>query len=314
MATAATPTRVRELTNDLFQRIAVLGTVDFITPESAPLMDLDYFNVHSGERLLLPFISELSEQGDFMDTLAKLVSARYADKWNRSALALKADYDPITNRSIDRMETPDITRTRTGSSNGEETTSGNGTDTATTTGNLTKSETRNDDSTKSDSLTRETEGTSTRSESTDIDTTTTRDDQNTVFGFNSQSDVGRDGTTSTGTSNTKGDATDNKVDLSESESEEKAGTSTETRTGKTTGSEDRNETTTRNTTDSVTKTKEGTTEGTEKESGTRTTKESGYVGESPAALLAKELSVLELHLLWQIVYNDVDRLITQSAY
>ena len=274
MATTATPTRVRELTNDLFQRIAVLGTVDFITSESAPLMDLEYFNVHSGERLLLPFISEMSAQEDFMDTLAKLVSARYSDKWNRSALALKADYDPITNRSIDRTETPDIT----------------------------------------DSSTRETEGTSTRSESTDIDTTTTRDDQNTVFGFNSQSAVGRDGTTSTGTSNTKGDATDNKVDLSESESEEKAGTSTETRTGKTTGSEDRNETTTRNTTDSVTKTKEGTTEGTEKESGTRTTKESGYVGESPATLLAKELSVLELHVLWQIVYNDVDRLITQSAY
>lgn len=307
--------RIKELTeNDLFERIQLLGKVEFLTAEDSALMDLEYFKLHSGERIVSPAILALLKQEQGMDTFAKLVSAKYADRWNRIYFALMNDYDPITNTEIDSTSTPNLTRETTTQKNTESTESGTGDDTTTKTGDRTLDKTGSKTGTDKGNVQTDENNHSTRKEDTNISTSTTSDGERKIYGFNSPSAVGSDVTSDTGLQNVTGEGTDNVIDLTEdngkTESSEK--TSTETTTGKDVDTYSEDVTRESNTSKQKTGQETGTT--TDKQTGTKDDSVSGYRDVSPASLLDKEIKTRLLHNLHDIMYNDVDSIMTLCAY
>lgn len=308
-------TRIKELTeNDLFERIQLIGKVDFLTAEDSALMDLEYFKLRSGERIVSPAILALLKQEQGMDTLAKLISAKYADRWNRVYLALTNDYDPITNTAIDSTSTPNLTRETTTQKNTESNESGTGDDTTTKTGDRTLDKTNSKTGTDKGNVQTDESNHSTRKEDTNISTSTSSDGQRKIYGFNSPSAVGSDVTSDTGLQNVTGEGTDNVIDLTEDngKTESSERTSTETATGKDIDSY--SEDVTRESSTSKQKTGKETGTTTDKQTGTKDDSVSGYRDVSPASLLDKEIKTRLLHNLHDIMYNDVDSIMTLCAY
>ena len=167
-------------------------------------LDLAYLGLHSGCKLVMPFIAQLmaNNNGTLSDenrtTLAQMLVNLYGVQWQKQWDTLSFDYNPIENYDMteeestteDGKENRDNTYTRTN----------NGTDTLTQTGTITHdnpqtvnvgAETTNKDTT-----------TQTGTVTTQHPTTTTRDSTNTaensgdttnnVYGFNSEDGVPSD--------------------------------------------------------------------------------------------------------------------------
>lgn len=81
------------------------------------VLDLDYYGNRSGNKIISPLVEKLVTQEGLSDEamlrLATLIYNKYGDGWERTALALAEEYNPIHN--YDGTETSEDTETITGS-------------------------------------------------------------------------------------------------------------------------------------------------------------------------------------------------------
>ena len=299
--------KVKEMSNTLFTAIATLGEIECITSQNADLMNIDYFTFHSAEKTLLDVVENMinSSPSTYIDTLAKIVSMKFKNKWNSIYTSL-SDYNALSNYKYNEVETPNITKTKEES----EDKSRNQEDTSTNTINGENKKVGTNTDTKQGTK-ESTEGTiSTQKEGTDLVTTDSQETENRIYGFNSNVGVGDNEGNGTTTTNVTGNKDDNIIDLNKNvtKNEEENSTlskninetDTKTESANKSLSSDITETNTKNTTD--------------KETGTREKEGSGYRNISPQELAQKEIELKNLYNLYNIIYEDVDSVIALGIY
>lgn len=299
--------KVKEMSNTLFTAIATLGEIECITSQNADLMNIDYFTFHSAEKTLLDVVENMinNSPSNYIDTLAKIVTMKFKNKWN-SIFASLSDYQALTNYKYNEVETPNITKTKEES----EDKSRNQEDTTTNTINAENKKVGTNTDTKQGTK-ESTEGTiSSQKEGTDLVTTDDKERENRIYGFNSNVGVGSDEGNDTATRNITGNKEDNTIDINEdiTKNEQENSTlskninetDTKTESANKSLSSDITETNTKNTTD--------------KESGTREKEGSGYRNISPQELAQKEIELKNLYNLYNIIYEDVDSVIALGIY
>lgn len=306
--------RVRELPNELFQELQALGTVDFLDTDKASLMDFEYFNLHSGYRYVLPSIASISNQEGYMTKIAKIVSNRFSNKWNRIYLTLQTDYTPLNTIDYTDTETPDITKTKGTTDSLTIERNDNGSNFVDKSGSRNNSENGEKTTTNTRNSTNTSETSNVQKNTTNLSTTTDSTNSDNVYGFNSDSPIGDRNSVQNGTQVVSGSGDNNVLDTSESSTigikDNDSGTESNNKENKETYSESNTTTNSSNGTESHT----GKNDVTESETGTREHSYQGYRDSSPSEQIKKEIDLRQLYNLMEIVYNDVDSLITLRIY
>lgn len=101
-----------------FQSLYTLfGTnYEWLTQTNAPLWDNIYIRLNSGDKTATPFLEERFDDMSYTvwTEVATYGDMLFRDKWNKLYEVMTATYNPIENYNMTQEETPDITRTRTG--------------------------------------------------------------------------------------------------------------------------------------------------------------------------------------------------------
>ena len=253
--------KVHEMSNTLFTEVSKLGNIDFLTTDVAGILDFEYFNVHSYSKYVLPFVDALKESqpDNYIQQIAKIVNLKFKDKWQKLYdVLIGTEYVPINNYQESETETPNITKTKEGTNS----------DTRTGSENIESTEI------------------SSQKEGTDVTTTGDNQQDNLIYGFNSNVGVGDTERSDNSSSNISGNKEDNTIDINKTDTSEKT----------------KNETTQHSINES------------EKETGTRTYERSGLKGGSYQELIEKEVNLKNRYNLFNILYQDVDSIIALMTY
>ena len=341
--------KVHEIKNTLFTEVSKLGNIAFLTSDVAGTLDFEYFNVHSYSKCVLPFVEALKESqpDDYIQKIAKIVDLKFKDKWQKLYdVLIGTDYVPINNYQESETETPNITKTKEGTESNTEdstltetpnlTTSKEGSInkseviSGTETPNITKTKTGNNTDISTTNENVQGTDTSTQKEGTDVTTTGDNQQDNLVYGFNSNVGVGESEKNVNSSSNISGNKEDNTIDINRSNTSEKissentqhsinesvkeSGTKTTetTKTNEDSTSETTTQSGTKETSIDSTKNKDSTE--TLKETGTRTYERSGIRGISYQELIEKEVNLKNQYNLFNILYQDVDSIIALMTY
>lgn len=341
--------KVHEISNTLFTEVSKLNDINFLTSEVAGILDFEYFNVHSYSKCVLPFVDALKESqpDNYIQQIAKIVNLKFKDKWQKLYdVLIGTEYVPINNYQESETETPNITKTKEGTEVNSEDSSVIETPNLTTSkeGSINKSEvlsdtetpnitkTKTGNNTDTSSLNESVEGSdiSSQKEGTDVTTTGDNQQENLVYGFNSNVGVGESEKNANSSSNISGNKEDNTIDINRTNTSEKTtsenvqhsinesvketGTKTKetTKTNEDSTSETTKESGTKETSIDSTKNKDSNI--TEKETGTRTYERSGLKGGSYQELIEKEVNLKNRYNLFNILYQDVDSIIALMTY
>ena len=257
--------------------------------DNAIALDQEYFGLHAGNKPVSPLveryiiddtISEIATNAmrtddtiseENLNKLARIIINRFGENWSKLAKIYGLEYNPIHNYDMHEVETPDIKRTKTGDKTSTETPE----ITRTRTPNLTDTETPN-------IINEEQLG----------EKIINSDNQNdSVYGFNSNSAV----------------PTDMTVGQS---SEQHSGTNINKETGTRTTVRSGNETET----ESGTKTINDNSSETETETGTRTLERKGNIGVTTTqAMIKQEIDIWNWNFI-DTVFKNVDKILTLSIY
>lgn len=254
-------------------------------------LDKEYFGNHSGMKETAPIIDFfVSHHGADHDPelyemerviLAQMLDKKFKNKWTRLYAVEQAQYEPIENYRMYEKETPDLTRKHSVSNDYAET------DTKTIDRDITRTESATEDYTATDE----------RKTKSDFSVATSGDNSGDLFGFNSSTAVHVDKTTIDSTVTTTGDADDNVV------------TDTHTQTG---GMQTREQADADNNIETNTHTQTGYTE--EHEGGKRELERSGNIGVTTSQqMLQSEIELWQWTFIEQ-VYKDVDSVLTSPVY
>ena len=341
--------KVHEMSNTLFTEVSKLGNINFLTTDVAGILDFEYFNVHSYSKCVLPFVDALKESqpDNYIQQIAKIVDLKFKDKWQKLYdVLIGTEYVPINNYQESETETPNITKTKEGIETNTEDSSVVETPNLTTskegsvnksevlagteTPNITKTKTGNNTDINSSSENAQGTDTSTQKEGTDVTTTGEGQQDNLVYGFNSNVGVGDTERSVNSSSNVSGNKEDNTIDINRSSTNEKTTsenaqhtinesvkeTGTKTTETTKTNEDSTSETTTQSGTKetSIDSTKNKDSNVTEKETGTRTIERSGIKGISYQELIEKEVNLKNQYNLFNILYQDVDSIIALMTY
>ena len=341
--------KVHEMSNTLFTEVSKLGDITFLTTDVAGILDFEYFNVHSYSKCALPFVDALKESqpDNYIQQIAKIVNLKFKDKWQKLYdVLIGTEYVPINNYQESETESPNITKTKEGTETNTEdstitetpnlTTSKEGsankseTLSETETPNITKTKTGINSDVSTGSERNESTETSSQKEGTDVTTTGDNQQENLVYGFNSNVGVGESERSDNSSSNISGNRDDNTIDINRTnssqkykndssqrsinESEKETGTKTKesTKTNEDATLETTRQTGTKDTSVESSKNKDSNI--TEKETGTRTYERSGIKGISYQELIEKEVNLKNRYNLFNILYQDVDSIIALMTY
>ena len=341
--------KVHEMSNTLFTEVSKLGNIDFLTSDVAGILDFEYFNVHSYSKCVLPFVDALkdSQPETYIQQIAKIVDLKFKDKWQKLYdVLIGTEYVPINNYQESETETPNITKTKEGTETNTEdstitetpnlTTSKEGSAnksevlSETETPNITKTKTGTNSDTSTGSENVESTEISSQKEGTDLTTTGEGQQENQVYGFNSNVGVGDTERSDNSSSNVSGNKEDNTIDVNKTDTSEKTKNETTqhsiNETLKESGTKNKEGTKTNEDSTSETVTQSGTKDTsidssknknsneTLKETGTRTYERSGLKGGSYQELIEKEVNLKNRYNLFNILYQDVDSIIALMTY
>lgn len=259
---------------------------------SAEIVDFDPFNP------LATWDAEKTYQ--FIPILLGELESHYGANLLSIARAyFDSEYNPIENYSMTEIETPDITREKSGSSSETETP------------NITHTSTGSTSATETPNITRSKSGSSTDDETThgetNTDLSTAGDSSAGVFGFNSGSTSVplSDGSSNQRTQGSKdNNYTDGTRTLDSSESETETETGTRTNIGSESLTESETGTRSHSSSDSETET----------ETGTRTLTRSGNIGVTTSQqMLQSELELRKFDFMEE-VFKCFDRILCGSVY
>ena len=247
--------------------------------DSADVVNILY-SAHSGEKWISPICFKLNGDEEVATDetktmLAKLITAKYKENWDRLYSALFADYNPIENYSMNEIETTDRDTTNQGSNS-------NTVDT-TNTGKTTESGSRTD--------------TTTSNSKQDTSATNTSEDSgsqlNQVYAEDSEDPVNASRSESNGnsTSTDKGNTTTEGTDTT-------TGTNTDTTDTTNTGKE----------------TSSGSHSDTGTEDVERTLQRKGNIGVTTSQQMIEAEIALRKHNYYDIIFKDVDDLLCLSIY
>ena len=341
--------KVHEMSNTLFTEVSKLGDITFLTTDVAGILDFEYFNVHSYSKCALPFVDALKESqpDNYIQQIAKIVNLKFKDKWQKLYdVLIGSEYVPINNYQESETETPNITKTKEGTETNTEdstitetpnlTTSKEGsvnkseTLSETETPNITKTKTGTNSDTSTGSENAQSTEISSQKEGTDVTTIGDSQQENLVYGFNSNVGVGDSERSDNSSSNISGNKEDNTIDINKTDTSEKTKnettqhsinesvkeTGTKNKEGTKTNEDSTSETTTQTGTKdtNIDSTKNKDSNVTEKETGTRTYERSGIKGSSYQELIEKEVNLKNRYNLFNILYQDVDSIIALMTY
>lgn len=280
-------------------------------------LNLIYYYNHSGQKNIGPLVSAVlgddsSLTDDDISKIAAAVYRVYNKDWRYVWDAVFADYDPIENYNAIEAETIGTTGTRTGSGSESQT----GTDTHAKSGDDTHAQTGTDTHAKTGDDTHTQTGTDTNTESgTQTDQNATEDGtsvtQNQTYGFNSSAAVDADKSTTTINQTVNDTVTFGKVDTREYNLENKdTYGSSDTETLNLTNTD------TYNSKDTETLNLSRTTSDNESTSGstTRNLTRHGNIGVTTSQqMIESELELRKKHY-FDIIFRDIDKLLTLSVY
>ncbi len=270
-------------------------------------LDQEYFGLHAGNKPVSPIVqryinNEVISQEN-ANKLARIIINRFGENWLKLAKIYGFEYNPIHNYNMQEVETPDITRMKTGNNTSTETPD----ITRTKTPNLTETETPNTTKIRTPNLT-DTETPNIINEEQLGEKIINSENQNdSTYGFNSTTAVPKDMTVGQSSEEHSG-ANINKE--TGTRTTVTTGTETETETGNTTkeftGSETETEKGTRTTADSLHET--------ETEQGTRTLVKSGNIGVTTTQnMIQQEIDIWKWNFI-DTVFKNVDKILTLSIY
>ena len=341
--------KVHEMSNTLFTEVSKLGEITFLTNDVAGILDFEYFNVHSYSKCVLPFVDALkdSQPETYIQQIAKIVNLKFKVKWQKLYdVLIGSNYVPINNYQESETETPNITKTKEGTETNTEdstitetpnlTTSKEGSAnksevlSETETPNITKTKTGTNSDTSTGNENAQTTEKSSQKEGTNVTTTGEGQQDNQVYGFNSNVGVGSTESGVNSSSNVSGNKEDNTIDINKTDTSEKSKnettqhsinetqkeSGTKNREGTKTNQDSTSETTTQTGTKntSIDSSKNKNSNETLKETGTRTYERSGIRGASYQELIEKEVNLKNRYNLFNILYQDVDSIIALMTY
>lgn len=101
----------------IFERYRLLYNPSWLSQETAFAMDIDYFVGSSGEKLASPFVMKFQAEWEkeptlenrkiYVDTLATVLYKRFGTNWDKIAEALELEYNPINNYDMVEEEETD---------------------------------------------------------------------------------------------------------------------------------------------------------------------------------------------------------------
>ena len=262
----------------------------------AEKLDLAYYGVISGEKIVSPFVDKmLNDDGvlspETMDTIAGVILSMYTPKWSRLWETIILEYDPIENYNMTEEMQDDETVTEYGH-------------TMTRTDNLAHSETRTDNLAHSETRTDNLTHTVDEEEKTTPGVTTTR--QDATRGFNSNSDVLTDKVTesASGYSMREHDNTEHNTGT---QSTQGSDTGTQSTQGSNTG--------TQSTQGSNTGTQTDADTGSDTQTRNYKLTRSGNIGVTTTQqMLMQQREVYAWNYFYEVVFPDVDKLLTIPTY
>lgn len=264
-----------------------------------------YYYSHSGQKEVSPLITQIMTGGPLTDaqktTIGKVVSTMCKSNWGYLYKAFFSEYDPIENynateESTDsRSHTSDHTGTDGTTHTGTDATSHTGTDGTTHTGTDTIAQSGEDSTTDGGTI-----GT------TNSIKDGTEKTINGIAGFNTQDDFSKDSSSTKTVNQTV-------------QNDEKRNLTGSTKYGKTeTNTIDTTDSTTYNTTESRTlDTSDNTTYNStinETDSGSHSLHRHGNIGVTTSQQMIESEIVLRQKNFFDIVFSDIDRLLTLSIY
>lgn len=290
------------LENGIFKEIYMeLGTSNPFTREIAyNEINLQYHFNNSGDKIISPLVKKLLgdknelSQSDRTE-LAKIIVGLYKLKWSNLFETLYLEYNPISNYDMTETETINTENdyNSTSSNDSEQTNNTTKTTTDSTTTNASRTDTTTNNLTE-------------RTEVDNTDTTNntyTGTDTNNVSAFNSTSFENKMQDSSTNT-------TQNTLTQD--------GTTVRTNTGTSSISSEGINTTTGNTTDTTQHTftddSTNTTEGENKTNTSRTLTRTGNIGVTTSQQMIQSSRELWEWLIFDVVFKDVDKVLTLEIY
>ena len=317
------------ITQGIFTQLALDNTIPWETPASS--LNMVYYGNHSGQKSASPMVRTLADvntDGKLTvaneKTLADIAVDMFGENWIKQYATLSFEYDPISNYNMEERETPaETTRTRTPAETTETETPAETTTTTTpaeTTTTTTPAETTVTETPA------ETTKTLTPAETTVTDTpaetTASGGNEAGIFGFNSSEAVGSDTLTASTSYTTDAAGTvKTETDTAGTEKTETdtAGTvKTETDTAGTVKTETDTAGTVKTETDTagtvVHTTQEPETETFEVDSD-RVLTRAGNIGVMTTQdMIQQERDVWTWNFFYDIVFRDLDKLLTLQVY
>lgn len=102
----------------IFNNLLALNVIHFITEENVDILNMSYYMEHAPELSISNYYKnmlELEEQEEIdsaNEEVAKYISMRFSEKWNRIYDVLLEEYAPLENYRMTEEETPNITKSR----------------------------------------------------------------------------------------------------------------------------------------------------------------------------------------------------------
>lgn len=301
--------KIREMNNDIFAKIQALQTFERLTLDDANIMDMDYFNIHSGDKTCLGYVDALytNSKETANTTLAKIIALRYKDKWNslyQSLIAITPN--SFKNFEYEEVETPNITKSISETESKEEH------------GSKSKDNTFNRSDTDNQSKTSEETGNATeinnlssnQKEGTKLTTSDNNTEENKVYGFNSDVSVGNNDTNVNKTREVSGNADENTLNTTEERNKDTTNTKNATENSDRTFSRSD----TGNEEESSQNTISRNNEVLEQELGDRKFTKSGLYNITRQEIIKQEIGLRNLYNLYNIIYEDVDKIIALAIY
>lgn len=102
----------------IFNNLLALDVIHFITEENVDILNMSYYMEHAPELSISNYYKnmlELEEQEEIdsaNEEVAKYISMRFSEKWNRIYDVLLEEYAPLENYRMIEEETPNITKSK----------------------------------------------------------------------------------------------------------------------------------------------------------------------------------------------------------
>ena len=102
----------------IFNNLLDLDVIHFITEENVDILNMSYYMEHAPELSISNYYKnmlELEEQEEIENAneeVAKYISMRFSEKWNRIYDVLLEEYAPLENYRMIEEETPNITKSK----------------------------------------------------------------------------------------------------------------------------------------------------------------------------------------------------------